>query len=159
MTRYDSTQDTMEHIGKVRQRISECVNSLNFRAKVHDASKLLPPEKQAFDEATPLLHGMTYGSDEYKASIAKLGPALAHHYFVNSHHPEHYPDGIAGMSLLDLLEMLCDWKAATERHADGDLERSIEINRARFGISDQLASILRNTAREMEWIEQPEVQP
>lgn len=42
-----------------------------------------------------------------------------------------------------------DWKAATERHADGDILKSLEINRVRFGISDQLAQILQNTVDEL----------
>lgn len=54
-------------------------------------------------------------------------------------------DGIRGMSLLDVLEMLCDWKAATLRHNDGDIRRSIEINQGRFGYSDELKQILLNT--------------
>ena len=66
--------------------------------------------------------------------------------------PEHYVDGIRGMSLLDLVEMLCDWKAATERTANGDLAKSIEFNKGRFGYSDELAAILTNTAREMAMI-------
>ncbi len=63
--------------------------------------------------------------------------------------------GINGMSLLDLIEMLCDWKAAGERHADGSMERSLTINRERFKISPQLQSILENTAREMGWLPKP----
>jgi hypothetical protein len=78
-----------------------------------------------------------------------MGEALKHHYAANSHHPEHYENGIAGMSLLDLIEMVCDWKAATERHADGDLLRSIEQNQDRFGYSDELKSILLATVAEM----------
>lgn len=61
----------------------------------------------------------------------------------------HDAQGIRGMSLLDVLEMLCDWKAATMRHADGDLAKSIEINQKRFGYSDELKSILTNTANEL----------
>jgi len=53
--------------------------------------------------------------------------------------------GLHGMSLLDLLEMLCDWKAATLRHNDGDIRKSIEINQRRFGYSDELKQILLNT--------------
>jgi hypothetical protein len=53
--------------------------------------------------------------------------------------------GLHGMSLLDILEMLCDWKAATLRHHDGDIRRSIEINQGRFGYSDELKQILLNT--------------
>lgn len=41
--------------------------------------------------------------------------------------------------------MFIDWKAATERHADGDIIKSIEINKNRFKISDQLIKILLNT--------------
>lgn len=60
--------------------------------------------------------------------------------------------GVEGMSLFDVLEMFMDWKAATERmQGGGDIWRSIEINAERFKLSPQLVSILKNTAREMEW--------
>ena len=63
---------------------------------------------------------------------------------------EDRPDlGINGMTLLDLIEMLCDWKAAGERHADGSMERSLMVNQERFHIGEQLQSILENTAREL----------
>lgn len=52
---------------------------------------------------------------------------------------------IDGMSLLDLVEILAECKA------DGDMVKSLEINRERFGISDQLARILENTVKEMGW--------
>lgn len=59
---------------------------------------------------------------------------------------------INGMSLFDVLEMLLDWKAATERMKDGgDIRASLTINRDRFKISPQLEAILANTIREMEW--------
>ena len=64
---------------------------------------------------------------------------------------EHYPDGIAGMSLLSVVEMLCDWKAASERTAQGSIAASLAHNKERFGISEQLASILANTVRELGW--------
>lgn len=57
--------------------------------------------------------------------------------------------GINGMNLIDLLEMVIDWKCSGMRHNNGDLLRSIEINKERFGMSDQLAQIFKNTA---EWI-------
>lgn len=151
---YDSRPDTEKHIARVQELLSGVMGGLAFRHDYHDASKLQSPEKEMFDEYTPKLRAMTYGSDEYKRCLAEMQQtALAHHYEHNSHHPEHYPNGIDGMSVLDVLEMLCDWKAATERHADGDLSRSLEINRARFNISDQLHIILVNTARELGWIE------
>jgi hypothetical protein len=60
---------------------------------------------------------------------------------------------ISGMTLVDLIEMLADWRAATERHADGSLTKSLAIQRKRFGISDQLNEVLWNTAREFRWLD------
>lgn len=142
---YDSRQDTMEHIQAVYNLLQIMTGALLRRAKVHDESKLHSPEKEIFDEYTPKLKYTTYGSDEYKQYLKEMKVALDSHYAKNSHHPEYYDNGIAGMTLIDLVEMFCDWMAATERHADGNMLRSIEQNRARFGISDQLASIFRNT--------------
>ena len=53
------------------------------------------------------------------------------------------------MNLLDVVEMVCDWKAASERTKDGDFAKSIEIGIDRFKIDPQLASILRNTATQI----------
>ncbi len=59
---------------------------------------------------------------------------------------------INGMSLFDVLEMLMDWKAATERMKNGgDIHASLVINTERFKICPQLASIIQNTINEMGW--------
>lgn len=150
--KYDSEPDTLAHIEQVGVFLAKVRGELLFRQKVHDLSKLEEPEKSVFDEMTPKLKGSTYGSHEYKGFLAVMKTALDHHYAHNSHHPEHYPDGIRGMCLLDVIEMLADWKAATMRHADGDLAKSIEINQKRFGYSDELKDILTNTARRMGWL-------
>jgi hypothetical protein len=52
---------------------------------------------------------------------------------------------VNGMNLIDIVEMVCDWKAATLRHNDGNIYRSVEINKDRFGISPQLVAIISNT--------------
>lgn len=49
------------------------------------------------------------------------------------------------MTLVDLIEMISDWKAASLRHADGDIMKSIEINQDRFGYGYELKQILINT--------------
>jgi hypothetical protein len=64
---------------------------------------------------------------------------------MNRHHPEHFENGIRGMNLIDLIEMFCDWYAATQRHNDGDIIMSIEINQKRFEYSDDIKAILKNT--------------
>jgi hypothetical protein len=118
------------------------------RAVVHDESKLHDPEKSAFDTYTPRLRGLTYGSDEYRACLREMKTAIHHHQRNNRHHPEYFENSVDGMSLIDLLEMICDWKAATERHEDGDIFKSLEINKDRFGIGHQLGDILANTVKE-----------
>lgn len=148
---YDSTSDTKEHINRVAELLKAARNNLKNRGNIHDVSKLEEPEKSVFDRETPLLRDLVYGSDEYKEALERLGEALKHHYSKNTHHPEHFGDGINGMSLFDVVEMLMDWKAASERHATGDIRKSLEINRERFLISDQLYDILLNTVKEMEW--------
>lgn len=149
---YDSKIETLEHIKQVNTFMLDLARQLISRASVHDASKLLSPEKEAFDLVTPQLKNLTYGSEEYKASLDVLGEALKHHYAENEHHPEHYENGIDDMTLIDLVEMLCDWKAATLRHADGDLYDSICKNQQRFKISQQLGQILINTAKAEGWL-------
>lgn len=149
---YDSRPDTIAHIATVRRFLALFVKSLQTRAAEHDLSKLREPEKGAFDEFTPKLKGSTYGSGEYRGFLAAMRPALAHHYAHNRHHPEHFPNGTRDMNLLDVLEMLADWKAATERHADGDLAKSIEINQKRFGYGDEFKTLLTNTAKAMGWV-------
>lgn len=148
---YDSTDDTKGHISKVQARVQIVVNELTIRAVRHDMSKLVEPEKSGFDVLTLKLGELVYGSEEYKAALEEGKPIIAHHYQVNTHHPEHYENGIAGMSLLDVIEMVCDWKAASERTKQGSIAASLVHNKQRFGISDQLASILENTVKELGW--------
>jgi hypothetical protein len=150
--RYDSRPDTHTHIGEVRTRLLAVAQDLIGRADRHDASKLVSPEVQVFDEYTPKLKDSTYGSDEYKQFLVGMGEGLKHHYAANDHHPEHFANGIEDMNLVQLLEMLADWKAATLRHADGDLCRSIEQNAERFGYGDEIKRLLTHTASYFGWL-------
>ena len=138
-------QETQKHQNSVNKRMTNLILRLTERAAKHDNSKFSDVESELFIEYTPKLKKSTYGSEEYNQFLKGLKPALEHHYACNSHHPEHFSNGIKDMSLIDLVEMICDWYAATERHEDGNIFRSIEINQKRFGYSDELKSILINT--------------
>ncbi len=148
---YDSKADTLLHIKRVSELMTNASIELIRRANIHDNSKLESPEKELFDEFTPKLKGCTYGSDEYKEYLKELKVALDHHYENNSHHPEHYENGVNGFDLFDLIEMFFDWKAAGERHSDGNIYRSIEINSERFDLSEQTCEIFINTAKRLGW--------
>lgn len=155
---YDSTRDTQEHIERVRHYMNRMIDDLRHRASLHDASKLGPEEKPYFDRETPLLGKLVYGSKEYSESVKKIGPALEHHYANNDHHPQfHKEKGVSGMNLLSLIEMLADWKASGERGKDGNIYKSIEINKMRkaMNMSEQVAQIFVNTAEYLGY-ERPE---
>jgi hypothetical protein len=146
---YDSMADTLKHIKRVSTLLSEAGMELIRRGTVHDESKLSGVEKEGFDKWTPLLSGAKYGSDEYKNFLTELKVSLDHHYKHNTHHPEHYENGVDGFDLFDLLEMFFDWKAATERTKQGNIYNSIEYNKERFKLSDQVCNIFINTAERM----------
>ena len=145
---YNSKKDTEKHSDNVMNVIFYFNNELYERGMFHDHSKLQCPEKEIFDKFTPRLKDATYGSDEYNEFLKEMKVALDHHYKNNSHHPEHYEDGINGMNLFDFVEMFCDWCSATLRHDDGNLIKSIEINQKRFNYSDDIKNIMLNTVEQ-----------
>lgn len=149
MNDYDSTQDTLNHIKKVSDNIEIIINHLINRQKEHDQSKLSPEEKRAFDTYTPKLSGVTYGSEKYLLYLREMKKALDHHHLHNRHHPEHFVHGISGMNLVDLIEMFCDWIAATKRHNDGSIFKSIEIQKEKLDLPNELVDIFINTAMDI----------
>ena len=146
----DSVIKTNEHIRTVRHFLDDFIYELLKRGTMHDNSKIANPvERDGFAIYTKKLAGLTYGSDEYKNSLAEMQEFINFHYAENRHHPEHFELGINEMTLIDLVEMLCDWVAATKRHNDGNVLKSIDLNQSRFNYSDELKNILMNTVLSM----------
>lgn len=141
--------ETMRHIEKVRNYLNGVVINLIDRAEKHDQSKLQSPEVEVFTIYTPKLKSLKFGSPEYDECKRQMVEALTHHYARNRHHPEHHKNGIDDMTLLDLVEMLVDWKSSSERQNDGNILKSIEVNGRHFNMSPQLIRIFENTAKEL----------
>ena len=154
MTVDECRVETQKHIEKVRKYIRFITDRLTTRGVNHDASKLESPEVEMFAEYGDNLYKLTYDSIEYQKNLEVLKSALDHHYAYNRHHPQHFPNGIEDMTLIDIVEMIADWKAASERQHDGNLLVSIEKNAKRFNIDDQLKKILINTAKTLDEMEQ-----
>jgi len=129
----------------VRANIELFRKELMLRGMGHDRSKIKEPEVGYFNKYTPMLKKLEYGSDEYKASLDALKPALDHHYIKNRHHPEHFRNGIEDMNLVDLIEMFCDWYDASRRTKNGNMNNSIRVSCDRFNIGYQLKSIFKNS--------------
>jgi hypothetical protein len=150
MGKDDSYAKTLRHMETVRNFLDAFITDLIYRGQDHDQSKLEDPEWPMFEKNTPKLKDIKFGSPEYKAILKDMAPALEHHYKHNRHHPEFHPNGIADMNLLDLVEMLCDWKASSLRTKDGDIRKSIEFLQKKYGYSDEIKKILMNT---VDWME------
>lgn len=120
---------------------------LIWRAVIHDASKFTKLESEQFIKYMDQLYTSQYGTERYNKLLIEMDPAIKNHYKNNSHHPEYYKNKIQGMNLLDLVEMFYDWETSTKKHKTGDIIKSIEINRKRFNISNDLCEILKNTAK------------
>lgn len=137
--------DMLEHAKEVLNRITIIAGELAVRGVNHDRSKFDPEEYSSFVGQTVKLKDFVYGSDEYRAELEKIRPAINHHYQHNRHHPKHFVNGIRGMNLVDIIEMFCDWHASILRQKDGDIRKSIEIGQKRFKFSDDLKQIFLNT--------------
>lgn len=63
-----------------------------------------------------------------------------------------YASPMRAMSLMSLVELLSDWRAASGR--DGNtLHHSLAVGDARYAIGPQLFCVLEETARELGWLE------
>lgn len=148
---YDSRPRSRAHIETVQQLLmGDFQKEMMRRAGEHDLSKLVNGiERDKLDELEKVIAEKgpaKFGTPEYeRRSKEILAPMIEAHYAKNDHHPEHYKNGIAGMSLPALVEMFFDWVAANKDRDDGapmQLTASIEKHK----ITAQLGQILKNTA-------------
>ena len=146
----DSTKVVIfEHRDRLVKYLSRFIRNLAERIAVHDDSKLSAEELEPYAIAIEEFGKHKFGSEGYDEIRMRLGPALEHHYANNRHHPEHFENGINDMNLVDILEMLCDWKSATQnRGGNGDLIASIQTLAEKYKISPQMAHIMLNTAKD-----------
>lgn len=152
MTRDEFLAKEDVHRELVRKKLYVAIGNLAMRAEHHDDSKREEPEISGFMQMAEELDlsKAEYPSDAYRMILKKhSNTTIWPHYEANDHHPEHFADGVNGMSLLSLLEMLADWYAAHQRQKGGSMANSLLYNQKRFGISDQLQEIFENTAREL----------
>ncbi len=151
--------DTRKHQQWVAEDMMKCAKKLLDGAMVHDASKFSEIERKAYVEPVWELNTkeVPYGSDEYKRLTKQMGEGWEHHKFMNRHHPENVAltlpefahDIFGGMDLFDLMEMLCDWRAASKRRGNSPW-LPIQGFVDKHGLSHQLRCILQNTLGRME---------
>jgi hypothetical protein len=142
--------DVLDHKRLVAKYVQRVANALFGRAVIHDYSKFGPDEFAMYAQALPRFQQAEYGTEAYRVVVESVKPAIQHHVTTNRHHPEYFADGINGMNLIDLLEMTCDWLAASQRVPGNRLR--LDLQQTRFGIDPQLLRIISNT---VEYLEAP----
>ncbi len=142
----DYIKDLVDHKQRVASYMQIIATDLILRACRHDNSKFSPEEFEAYEEAFPNLQKYAYGTPELRAELRKIKPAIQHHFQENDHHPEHFEAGVTGMNLVQLIEMVCDWLAASER-SQTDFAHGLEMNKERFHLEEQLFEIIKCTVK------------
>lgn len=120
--------ETEQHILQVGKLIALFCLQLLKRINTHDSSKFSKEESAGMVEVTA----------ENRESLQSV---YDYHRKHNRHHIE-YHGGVSNMTLIDIIEMLCDWIDSSD-----DIELSIETNQKTYGYSDELKHILINTAK------------
>ena len=86
-----------------------------------------------------------YGSEEYKQKIKRWNKVFKHHYQYNRHHPEHYEYGVSEMTLIDIVEMMCDWLGYKDTTTVTEALKVCDEQMARYDISEELRQVIFNT--------------
>lgn len=115
-----SAEESYKHIQQVQKLLGKLIRELTYRQESHDITSV-------------------DGSEEFAGSGSDA------HYLFNPHHPEFYKHGVRDMSLVDLMEMLIDWKSKCLTGDECQIESVIEANQKRFGFSDEIKQLLINT--------------
>lgn len=137
----------LRHQVLVRTYLLRLAHRLEERALTHDLSKFQLDEFAGFVKINQIARERPLDSPEYKASTQ--AEAVRLHWSRNSHHPEFYPGGISEMSLLDLVEMVIDWWAASETYNQTTLAESLPIQRERFKMTKEQYRLIQLIAEEI----------
>jgi len=139
------------HRAHVAARLGQIIARLRERAELHDLTKIQPEEFDVFVETHEEFAKARFGTPEYAAVEEKGRKAVQHHYKHNPHHVKHHENGWEDMNLIDLLEMLADWKAASRRNPGkwwGE-RFSKALDRGHF--PEPVRKLLRNTVLDLGW--------
>lgn len=151
-TEFNVLFEWLEHRNNVSVNLDDIIYELKKRSKLHDLSKLNEIEFDSFVQTRPKFEKCDYCSKEYQECIVEIQPAINHHYGDNRHHPEHYRNGFSDMNLIDILEMLADWRAASKRSPNLDFKDSLSTCFEKYKISDDMQRHVINTLEYLGWI-------
>lgn len=140
----NTVNEIFKHKKSVKEKLNFLSEELADRAEHHDDSKLKKPEIGWLIEMDkePIFK---YGTPEYFEKKKKWQKFFDHHYALNRHHPEHFIQGVQGMTLIDLCEYCCDIISYFAEMHPKQAIQTVEQQQSRFGFDEQLTQVLKNT--------------
>jgi len=152
-TNMEVLTDTLRHMSEVAEKLAEIRADLELRGISHDRSKLTEIEFDAFVLSRPKFKKANYGSKEYDECVEMIRPAVDHHHSTNRHHTSFHKEGFADMNLLDILEMLADWVAASRRSPNLTFKESLPTAFKRYSIPKNMQRHIMLTLEYLGWVE------
>ena len=146
--------DTRKHQQLVAEKMVKCAKRLLDKGMAHDASKFSEIEKRTYTEPVWKLNhnNVEYGSEKYNRLVAQMDEGWEHHIAENDHHPQWFEkfgsqtldDPIKAMDMFALIEMLCDWIAASRRNNSRACD-AMRFLKKKYPLDSQIECILNNT--------------
>jgi hypothetical protein len=149
---FDFLCDTMLHVSEVQENLEQISSELRKRAFAHDRTKFQALEFDSFVSTREDFKKANYGTPEYQKCCDIVQPALDNHYSNNRHHTGYHKNGIYDMNLIDILEMLADWKAASRRSPTQTFKESLPKCYKKYNINETLQKIIETTLKDLGWI-------
>lgn len=141
--------EILRHNGIVSHLLRQLARKLEERADLHDNSKFNWDELEGFIEFKALARVHPFGTEAYYQAQEKYKPAIDLHMSRNPHHPEYYGGDLNKMSLIDFMEMICDWTGATITYARLNFEEGLEVQKQEFDIQPHHLYLIRLIAKEL----------
>ncbi len=117
----------LKHRSFVSDGLVSIAKALEWRARVHDRSKLNNDEFFGVVQLKDAVSTTEYGTKDYFDAVDRVDKAtgcVSKHFERNRHHPEHFEKNGGEMGFLDVIEMVCDWHGAYQSYNGPDSEIS-----------------------------------
>ena len=140
------------HRAVIQDSLRGIAQMLERRGDLHDLSKFSDEEFSGFRNINHAARGNKYGSPEYRKALEAIGGeggAFEYHVERNRHHPEYFLNQTE-MSFIDIIEMVCDWHAASVVYGNSTLRESLDAHRERFNLSLEQWWLVRQV---VQWLE------
>ena len=151
-TNANYNQTVSVHQLHVSNNMKRIANELRRRGIRHDNSKFSGIEAtigNMYHDEYNKINVLCPHKSDVENYAEKTKAASIEHYRLNDHHVEHFENGLSGMSLIQLTELVCDSVAHLKERGYAPTECVCEVEYLfkGYGASDDVISIVKNTVQ------------